>query len=279
MLRLDEDVQAEHGLDERRVREAQTFDREGRDVETDRHLFAFCSRSCPDQASAATIGPCVGGSSSPPWRRWQAPSPHARVHAQGQRRRRARAPDRDGGPRLHDPTTRTGSASSRCLKAHTPCSSATSRPSTTSADMPAGLKLQVDSGEFVGEKTFEIQLDRGAYGYACSPHWQIMNGTLTVFPAPVTTPRPKPLHTLKAGVAAGGTTYGPKAAKQGRYRIVVRDARSGTTSTSPARGSTAAPGSASPARRPGRSASRAARTATAATPSRSRAGCASASSP
>jgi hypothetical protein len=93
------------------------------------------------------------------------------------------------------------------------------------ADKPAGLKLRVDSGvEFVGEKTFEIQLERGAYGYACSPHWQIMNGTLTVFPAPVTTPKPKPLPTLKAGVAAGGTTYGPTAAKPGRYRIVVRDA-------------------------------------------------------
>jgi hypothetical protein len=93
------------------------------------------------------------------------------------------------------------------------------------ADKPAGLKLRVDSGvEFVGEKTFEIQLERGAYGYACSPHWQIMNGTLTVFPAPVTTPKPKPLPTVKAGVSAGGTAYAPKATKPGRYRLVVRDA-------------------------------------------------------
>jgi hypothetical protein len=95
------------------------------------------------------------------------------------------------------------------------------------ADKPAGLRLRIDSGvEFVGEKTFEIQLERGAYGYACSPHWQVMNGTLTVFPAPVTTPpaAPKPLPVLKAGVSAGGTAYAPKAAKPGRYRVAVRDA-------------------------------------------------------
>jgi hypothetical protein len=93
------------------------------------------------------------------------------------------------------------------------------------ADKPAGLKLRVDSGvEFVGEKTFEIQLERGAYGFACSPHWQVMNGTLTVFPVPVTTPKPKPSPTLRAGVNAGGTAYAPKAAKAGRYRVLVRDA-------------------------------------------------------
>ena len=92
------------------------------------------------------------------------------------------------------------------------------------ADKPAGLKLRIDSGvEFVGEKTFEIQLERGAYGFACSPHWQVMNGTLTVFPAPVATPKPKPLATFKAGVTAGGTAYAPRTLKRGRYRVVVSD--------------------------------------------------------
>jgi hypothetical protein len=92
------------------------------------------------------------------------------------------------------------------------------------ADKPAGLKLRVDSGvEFVGEKTFDIQLERGAYGFACSPHWQVMNGTLTVVPAPVATPKPKPLPILRAGVTPGGTAYAPRAAKAGRYRIVVGD--------------------------------------------------------
>ena len=92
------------------------------------------------------------------------------------------------------------------------------------ADKPAGLKLRVDSGvEFVGEKTFEIQLERGAYGYACSPHWQVMNGTLTVFPAPTATPKPKPLPVLRAGVSRGGTATAPRAAKPRRYRLVVKD--------------------------------------------------------
>ena len=92
------------------------------------------------------------------------------------------------------------------------------------ADKPAGLKLRVDSGvEFVGEKTFEIQLERGAYGYACSPHWQVMNGTLTVFPAPTATPKPKPLPVLRAGVSREGTATAPRAAKARRYRFVVKD--------------------------------------------------------
>ena len=92
------------------------------------------------------------------------------------------------------------------------------------ADKPAGLKVRIDSGvEFVGEKTFEVQLDRGAYGFACSPHWQTMNGSLTVFPAPVTTPKPKPPPMLRAGITAGGTAYAPRTAKPGRYRVVVSD--------------------------------------------------------
>jgi hypothetical protein len=36
VLRLDQDVEAENGLDERRVREAQALDRKGGDVEADR---------------------------------------------------------------------------------------------------------------------------------------------------------------------------------------------------------------------------------------------------
>jgi hypothetical protein len=92
------------------------------------------------------------------------------------------------------------------------------------ADKATGAKLRIDSGiEFVGDKTFEIQLDRGAYGFACSPHWQTMNGSLTVLPTPVATPKPKPLPRLKAGVTAGGTPYAPRTAKPGRYRIVVSD--------------------------------------------------------
>jgi hypothetical protein len=92
------------------------------------------------------------------------------------------------------------------------------------ADKATGVRLRIDSGvEFVGEKTFDIQLEPGAYGFACSPHWQTMNGTLTVFPAPAATPKPKPLPTLRAGVTARGTAFAPRTARPGRYRIVVSD--------------------------------------------------------
>jgi hypothetical protein len=37
VLRLDENVEAENGLDERRIGEAQALDREGGDVEANRH--------------------------------------------------------------------------------------------------------------------------------------------------------------------------------------------------------------------------------------------------
>ena len=48
-----------------------------------------------------------------------------------------------------------------------------------------GLRVNIDSGvEFVGDKTFTVDLQPGAYGYACSPHWQTMNGGFTVVGAP-----------------------------------------------------------------------------------------------
>ena len=90
------------------------------------------------------------------------------------------------------------------------------------ANKPDGLKLRIDSGvPFVGEQTHEITLEAGRYTYACSPHWETMNGSLTVVPqAP---PAPKPLPTIKAGVTAGGTAYAPRAVQAGRYRVVVTD--------------------------------------------------------
>src|SRR4051794_27520074 len=45
------------------------------------------------------------------------------------------------------------------------------------ADKPAGLHLHVQTEvEFVGDKTFAIDLQPGRYAYACSPHWEVMNG-------------------------------------------------------------------------------------------------------
>jgi hypothetical protein len=90
------------------------------------------------------------------------------------------------------------------------------------ADEPAGLELRIDSGvEFVGEKTFEITVEPGRYTYACSPHWQVMNGGFTVFPKPP--PARKPLPAIRAGVTPGGSAYAPRAVKAGRYRVVVSD--------------------------------------------------------
>lgn len=48
------------------------------------------------------------------------------------------------------------------------------------ANKPDGLRLRVETTvEFVGDKSFDIDLAEGRYGYACSPHWQVMNGSLT----------------------------------------------------------------------------------------------------
>jgi hypothetical protein len=92
------------------------------------------------------------------------------------------------------------------------------------ADEPAGLKLRIETGvEFVGEQTFEIALKAGRYTFACSPHWQTMNGGFTVFPKPPPAAKPKPPRRIWAGVTAGGAAYAPRSMKAGRYRLVVSD--------------------------------------------------------
>jgi hypothetical protein len=85
-----------------------------------------------------------------------------------------------------------------------------------------GFGFRVDSGvEFVGEKTFTIDLRAGRYGYACSPHWQTMNGSLLVVPEPVPTPARRALTvTLGAG---GALALSAKSVPAGDYRIGVRD--------------------------------------------------------
>ena len=94
----------------------------------------------------------------------------------------------------------------------------------------AGGGLFVDSGvEFVGEKSFTIALVPGRYGYACSPHWQIMNGSLTVVSPPAPPPPPSPpapptSRSLTATVPVRGpVVLSARSVTAGRYRIVVRD--------------------------------------------------------
>jgi hypothetical protein len=97
----------------------------------------------------------------------------------------------------------------------------------------AGSSLLVDSGvEFVGEKTFTLTLVPGRYGYACSPHWQVMNGSFTVVsaaspPPPAPPPPPPPIPTrpvLRAvAPAAGAAALTPRTVRSGLCRISVTD--------------------------------------------------------
>jgi len=80
-------------------------------------------------------------------------------------------------------------------------------------------ELVADSGvEFVGDKTITIDLPVGRYGYACSPHFQVMNGSLLVFRA---TP-PVVTKALRATVGASVTLSAPRVGA-GHYRLTVVD--------------------------------------------------------
>lgn len=83
-----------------------------------------------------------------------------------------------------------------------------------------GTGFRVDSGvEFVGDKTFTVDLVPGLYGYACSPHFETMNGRLAVLPPLLP---PAPVRTLSALVGPSVKLNRHRVAP-GRYRIVVRD--------------------------------------------------------
>lgn len=93
----------------------------------------------------------------------------------------------------------------------------------------AGGGLFVDSGvEFVGEKTFTITLTPGSYGYACSPHWQVMNGSLAVVSASSPPPPPAAPAPARGRITAtvplrGPVSLSPRTVAPGAYRIAVRD--------------------------------------------------------
>jgi hypothetical protein len=92
------------------------------------------------------------------------------------------------------------------------------------ANKPDGLQLDVQTAvEFVGDQTFTITLVPGRYAYACSPHWQIMNGSFTVTPA-TTPPPPPPVRTLRAGLdTKGHATVSSRSLAAGSYAITVSD--------------------------------------------------------
>ena len=73
---------------------------------------------------------------------------------------------------------------------------------------------------FVGDQTFTIDLPVGLYAYACSPHFDVMNGSfiVTAAPPPVTTTK-----ALTAKVDARTASLSQKTAAAGRYHITVTD--------------------------------------------------------
>lgn len=83
----------------------------------------------------------------------------------------------------------------------------------------ATAERYIDTGvEFVGDKTVTIDLAVGRYGYACSPHFEVMNGSLTVFRA---TP-PVVTKNLRASVGTG-VSLSSKRVGAGPYRLTVVD--------------------------------------------------------
>jgi plastocyanin len=72
---------------------------------------------------------------------------------------------------------------------------------------------------FVGDRSFTVDLVPGLYVYACSPHFETMNGRLTVVPrTPVVQTK-----TLAANVDARRATLSRTRATPGRYRVTVVD--------------------------------------------------------
>ena len=71
--------------------------------------------------------------------------------------------------------------------------------------------------EFVGDTTFTIDLPRGFYVYACSPHFQVMFGRLTAV-APTAAPK-----ALTATVGPATISLSAKRVSAGTYRLRVVD--------------------------------------------------------
>jgi plastocyanin len=91
-----------------------------------------------------------------------------------------------------------------------------------------GERLATTEVEFVGDMTFTITLTPGLYAYACSPHFQTMNGHLQVMgtpsPTPSSTPAPVTMvKKLAASVGATKLSLSARRATHGLYRLTVAD--------------------------------------------------------
>jgi plastocyanin len=83
-----------------------------------------------------------------------------------------------------------------------------------------GERLATTEVEFVGDQTFTIDLTPGLYAYACSPHFQVMNGSFRVLAA---TPPVVETKTLSAKVDAHSLSLSAKTVTAGPYRLTVVD--------------------------------------------------------
>jgi hypothetical protein len=82
----------------------------------------------------------------------------------------------------------------------------------------ANTRLVTTGIEFVGDETFTLDLPPGSYAYACSAHFDTMNGRFRVIAAPTpATP------TLSAKVTSRSVSLSAKTATAGSYRVTVSD--------------------------------------------------------
>ena len=72
---------------------------------------------------------------------------------------------------------------------------------------------------FVGDQTFTIDLPLGSYAYACSPHFQIMNGHFVV----ATPTPPVTTKTLSAKVTSRTVSLSETTVTAGSYKLTVSD--------------------------------------------------------
>jgi plastocyanin len=80
-----------------------------------------------------------------------------------------------------------------------------------------GARIASTEVPFVGDETFTISLAAGPYAYACSPHFEIMNGRLQVVAVAA------PETTAAARVNARTATVSPRALTAGAVKLTVTD--------------------------------------------------------
>ena len=92
-----------------------------------------------------------------------------------------------------------------------------------------GIRPAQTEIEFVGDMTFTIDLRPGLWVYACSPHFETMNGQFFVVPKTVdpptepSTPTPAAARPLRATVSGTRAVLSAKRVVHGRHAIRVTD--------------------------------------------------------